>query len=55
MPNVKKENERIEIQGHVDVSSCNSKSCQPERMYAFLTNTTTEYTEVKKMIPLTHK
>ncbi len=48
MPNVKK-TERIEIQGRVDVSLYNSKSCQPKRMYVFLTNTTTTtYTEVKR-------
>jgi len=57
----KKKIERIEIQGHIDVSSCNSKSCQPKRIYAFLTNTTTtahpeaKKKIIKKMIPLIHK
>jgi len=51
MPNVKKKNERIEIQGRVDVSLCNSKSCQPKRMYAFFdkhNNNNNIYTEAKK-------
>jgi hypothetical protein len=58
----KKKNERIEIQGRVDVSLCNSKSCQPKRMYAFLTNTTTttyipkqKRKIMKKTIPLIHE
>ncbi len=47
MPNVKK-TERIEIQGRVDVSLYNSKSCQPKRMYGSLTNTTTAHTDARK-------
>jgi len=48
MPNVKKKSKRTEAEGRIDVSLYNSKSCQPKRMYGYLTNTTTAHTDARK-------